>query len=156
MSKATPLTLTPEQQRLALAVSDMRQAAAAARLLNQQEDFHARRALETAISVCYARPWIDSNRGGKLKAKWRPTAGPDRDLHNRLLDFRHKTYAHTDPTGGRSALADVGPGNVLGIGEQWIPLNANDLPAIADPCDRQAARFQQALADEIDVARNPV
>jgi hypothetical protein len=117
MSKAIPLTLTPEQERLALALSDMSQAAAAARLVNQQLDHHARRALETAISVSFARPWIDSNRGGKLKAKWRPAAGPDRDLHNRLLDLRHKTYAHTDPAGGRSALTYVGPGDLLGIGE---------------------------------------
>jgi hypothetical protein len=55
MSKAIPLTLTPEQERLALALSDMSQAAAAARLVNQQLDHHARRALETAISVSFAR-----------------------------------------------------------------------------------------------------
>ena len=74
----TDVELTPEQARLALASTDMRQAAAAARLLPELHDFHARRALETAISVCYARPWIRSNRGGKLKDKWLPAAGPDR------------------------------------------------------------------------------
>ena len=63
---------TREQEQIALALSDMRQAAAAARLLEKQVDVHARRALETAISTCYARPWIASNNGGKLKAKWRP------------------------------------------------------------------------------------
>jgi hypothetical protein len=154
MSISNAIALTPEHERLALAISDMRHAAAAARLLDKQDDFHARRALETAISVSYARPWLASNRSGKLKAKWLPAAGPDRDLHNRLLDLRHKTYAHTDPAGGRSGLAHVGPDNVLGIGEQWIPLDAKDLPAIADLCDRQAERFQQALVDEIDAA-NP-
>lgn len=40
MSDAIPLTLTPEQERLALALSDMRQAAAAARLADQQLDHH--------------------------------------------------------------------------------------------------------------------
>jgi hypothetical protein len=97
MSDAIPLTLTPEQERLALALSDMRQAAAAARLADQQLDHHARLALDTAISVSYARPWIDSNRAGKLKSKWLPPTGPDRDLHERLLNLRHKSYAHTDP-----------------------------------------------------------
>src|SRR5262245_52415108 len=119
MTISNQITLTPEQERRALAISDMRQAAAAARLLNEQDDFHARRALETTISVSYTRPWLDSNQGGKLKAKWLPDPGPDRDLHDRLVSLRHKAYAHTDPAGGRRGLAHVGPGNVLGIGEQW-------------------------------------
>ena len=67
MNIPTDIPLTPEQERLALAISDMQQAAAAARLLDPVPDFHARRALETAISVCYARPWLPSNHGGKLK-----------------------------------------------------------------------------------------
>ena len=155
MMSSAHVDLTPEQERLALALSDMRQAAAAARLLDRQLDVHARRALETAISVCYARPWIDSNNSGKLKTKWLPNAGPDRDLHTRLLKLRRKTYAHTDPAGGRQAFAQRGPGNALGIGEQWIPLARSELPAIAGLCDRQAARFEQALVDEIDAASKP-
>jgi hypothetical protein len=39
---------------LLLAGNDMRQAEAAARLLNQRSDVNERRALETAIAVCYA------------------------------------------------------------------------------------------------------
>ncbi len=153
----TDVVLTPEQERLALAINDMRQAAAAARLLNQQADGHARRALETAISVCYARPWLPSNLGGKLRDKWRPADAPDRDLHKRLLNLRHKTYAHTDPAGGRKGLAHIEPAeNVLGIGEQWMPLRPGELPAIADLCDRQAARFREALVNEIDAAQNAV
>jgi hypothetical protein len=163
VSDSTSLTLTREQERLALALGDMRQAAAAAGLLDRQLDvhgrhaqldIHARRALETAISTCYARPWIDSKNTGKLKKKWLPSAHSDRAIHKRLLKLRRKTYAHTDPAGGRKALVQLGPDNVLGIGEEWIPLRRAELPAIADLCDRQAARFSQALVDALDGAPN--
>lgn len=87
-----------------------------------------------------------------LRPSGGPAAGPDRDLHNRLLELRRKAYAHTDPAGGRNGLAQLGPGNVLGIGEEWMPLGGGALPAIADLFDRQAARFQQALVSEIDAA----
>jgi len=121
----------------------MLQAAAAARLLNQEDDFHARRALETAISVSYARPWIDSNRGGKLKAKWLPADDLDRDLHNRLLDLRHKTYAHTDPAGGRSARAHVGPDTFLASarsGFRSMPTTCQRLPIYATGRQRASRR----------------
>ena len=72
-------------------------------------DVHARRAFETAVSVCYARPWIDSNQGGTLKRKRLPGGWPNRDLHHRLLKLRRKTYAHTDTAGGRKPLAHEGP-----------------------------------------------
>ncbi len=87
------IPLTQEQELLVLAVGDMRQAAAAARLLEQRADFQERRALETAISVCYARPWLDSNRSGKLRKEWLPVAGPDRDLHRQLLELRARPSA---------------------------------------------------------------
>jgi hypothetical protein len=151
----TDVPLTGEQARLALALNDMQQAAAAARLLDQQRDHHARRALETAISVCYARPWLPSNRSGKLKDTWRPVAGSDRDLHSRLLQLRRQTYAHTSPEGGRKPqvqVVSVGHKKTLAIGEQWIPLPVADLLPIADLCDRQAARFMQALIDALDAA----
>jgi hypothetical protein len=140
LTESTPLT-PDESHRLTLANSDMRQAAAAARLLETQTDFHTRSALETAISVCYARPWLKSNQLGKLKDKWLPTTGADRDLHELLLDLRHKTYAHTDPAGGRKAILDSGGG----VGEERLPLRRDLVPAIFDLCNRQAARFMQAL-----------
>jgi hypothetical protein len=92
--------------------------------------------------VCYTRPWLKSNRGGKLKDKWLPTTGADRDLHELLLELRHKTYAHTDPAGGRKAILDSGGG----VGEEWLPLRRELVPAIEGLCDRQAARFMQALS----------
>jgi hypothetical protein len=95
MTEHSPTRLPPDQARLAFALGDMLQAAPAARLLDRQTDVHAHRALATAVSVCYARPWLDSNLGGKLKAKWLPAAGADRDLHKRLLKLRRQTYAHT-------------------------------------------------------------
>jgi hypothetical protein len=150
------LHLTPEQERLVLAMYDMRQAAAAALILEQQADFPARRAIETAISVCYARPFIDSNQGGKLKKKWLPADGPDRELHNRLVKLRHKTYAHTDPAGGRKAFAELGHEGVLGIGEQLNLLPREEASAIIALCVRQEARFKQALDDALGAGRKPV
>jgi hypothetical protein len=147
--------LTAEQERLALAANDMRQAAAAARLLERRHDFHARRALETAISVCYARPWT-RNQIGKLEDAWLPEVGPYRDLHDRLLKLRNKTYAHTDRDGGRKAVAQSGPGNVVGFGEMWERLPASEVTAIVELCERQVERFTQGLVDQIDAARNPV
>lgn len=150
MPHASDIQLTPEQQRLALAVNDMKQAADAARILDRQVSLHARRALETAISVCYARPWLDSNAGGKLKDTWLPKVGPDRELHRRLLKLRHRTYAHTDPAGGRAMFAQRGVENVLAIGETWISLLVSDLSAIVDLCERQAERFTNALTEGLD------
>jgi hypothetical protein len=143
------IPLTKEQELLVLAVGDMRQAGAAALLLEQRANFQERRALETAISVCYARPWLDSNRSGKLRKEWLPAAGPDRDLHRRLLELRRKTYAHTDPSGGRSASAQLGIENELALVEQWESLPTHDLPAIVDLCERQAERFVQGVIGAI-------
>jgi hypothetical protein len=153
MTEHSPTRLPPDQARLAFALGDMLQAAAAARLLDRQTDVHARRALATAVSVCYARRWLDSNLGGKLKAKWLPAAGAERDLHKRLLKLRRQTYAHTDPGGGRKPWVLPGPNNQLGVGESWTSLSRAELSAIADLCDRQAARIREALAAEADAAR---
>ncbi len=141
--------LTPEEELLVLAVSDLYQAAAAAHLLVQQIDPHARRALETAISVCYARPWSEMNRSGTLGKKWLPAAGADRDLHYRLIELRKKTYAHTDPVGGRKGVAHYMGDEIIGLGEQWTQLPRADRPAIEDLCARQANRFSQAVADGV-------
>jgi hypothetical protein len=130
----------------------MLQAAAAARILNRQDNLEARLALETAISVCYARPWIGSNRGGKLKEKkWLPRGGSDRELHDRLLKLRRQTYAHTDPAGGRKAFAQRGSEGGLAIGAR-MSLSVGDLPAIIALCERHEAIFRQALEDELGTA----
>jgi hypothetical protein len=134
--------LTSENELLGLARSDMLQAGAAARLVRRQMPIHARLALETAVAVCYARPWGNNN-VGRLHEKWLPEADADRKLHARLLMLRDKRYAHTDPEGGREALAQADGA----VGEQWIvQLRPAELDAIADLCDRQADRFKQALA----------
>jgi hypothetical protein len=132
-------------------MNDMLQAAAAAGLLDDPplDDAYRRRALETAISVCYARPWIDSNKSGKLRKKWLPEADDDRTRHRRLLDLRHKTNAHTDPDGGRQAIAQFAH-NVLGLGEEWIPLPVSEAAAIVNLCETQAWRFRQAIIDAVD------
>jgi hypothetical protein len=139
--------LSGEERRLALANIDMRQAEAAARLLDRQVDVHVRRALETAIAVCYARPWLESNRDGKLKKRWLPNGAEELRLHDLLMDLRKRTYAHNDPTGGRRSLATLEAGVVTATGEEWIPLPRKDLDPIAELCARQAKRFQAGLAD---------
>jgi hypothetical protein len=141
----TDLELTDEQRRLVLAFYDMRQAAAAARLLDQHSPVaHARRALETAMSVCYARSWKSNT---KLRKEWLPAVGPDRDLHHRLLELRTKTHAHNDPAGGRTGSVQVGLDGTVAIVEQWTPPDPNEWEAVADLCDRQADRFERALVD---------
>ena len=70
----TDVELTDEQGRLVLAFYDMRQAAAAARLLDQHSPVaHARRALEPAMSVCDARSWKSNT---KLRKEGLPAARP--------------------------------------------------------------------------------
>lgn len=65
------IDLSGEGELLALASVDMRQAAAAARLLQTTlgTDVNAARALETAIAVCYWRPFSEQNRTGTLGKK---------------------------------------------------------------------------------------
>jgi hypothetical protein len=141
MAEPIPLTLAVKEC-LTLAIGDMRQAAA--RLLDKQIDVHARRALETAISVCYARPWIASNQSGKLKDRWLPSVGADRNLHDMLLELRRSAYAHSDPAGGRKARLDDG------IGEEWIPLRRDLLSS-----DRRSMRSAERAVHAGTRRRSP-
>jgi hypothetical protein len=135
---------------LALAAQDMRQAASAAKLLIDLPELDDRgaaaRALETAIAVCYARPFLSRNRMGVPPRRLRPTDALGRKIHAELIKRRNQTYAHIDPTGGRvisgSFLTDDG-GVVqrMDMQEQWIPIDRARLPDIIELCENQAARF---------------
>ncbi len=82
-------------RRFVLAASDMRQAAAAAEYLRSEHlNGDLCRALETAICVCYARPFSETNTIGPVDPKkWAPADAPARYLHESLLYYRDKAFA---------------------------------------------------------------
>jgi hypothetical protein len=129
----------------------MKQAAAAARLLEMAAHPMERRALETAVAVCYARPWGKNPGLPWLDPKWRPDLGLGRTLHNRLVKLRNQVYAHTNlPKAGRSATAiavvDANSFREGGwIAEGWKPLDRDTIPSIIEVCEPQASRFLIAV-----------
>lgn len=90
--------LAKEQRALLLASSDMEQAAAAARALENEHDGTLARALETAMAVCYMRPFTKSDLA--VPDEYVPTTGVDEAAHSHLKALRNKVYAHTDKYGG--------------------------------------------------------
>jgi hypothetical protein len=149
--------LAGETALLALAAQDMREAAAAGRSLaamiedleHRGYDSHAGRALQTAIAVCYARPFAETNRLGTLRKKWRPEDPVGRDVHEALCEMRNRVYAHTDPDGGRRVWAsfdvsETGEVEGVSVGVAWNPIRDTDLLTVIETCDRQAARFEAA------------
>jgi hypothetical protein len=143
--------LLNETRRFLLAASDMRQAAAAAdHLATEHRNGDLCWALETAIVICYSRPFARGNKTGTLGAEWAPPAPELVPLHDLLLDARDKVYAHNDRTGARGIrdvrelvdlddewLAEGGPI----FAEEWLPIRRDALPAIALMAEAQAARF---------------
>jgi hypothetical protein len=93
------------QTVLLLAGSDMDQAAAAARALQTEMEYLLARALETAIAVCYMRPFTRS--AMTLPDSFVPTTEPDAGYHAEFKTLRDKVCAHTDKASGRSASMNV-------------------------------------------------
>lgn len=136
---------------LLLAREDMEQAAAAARAVIawMPPDVALMRALETGMAVSYARPFVDATLpGARLSKADRPTSEGERELHDLLLWFRRKVYAHTDAESGRNASPimppeagwpDGIPG--VGYGSTWQPFPRERLTEVVEVCDRQAQRF---------------
>jgi hypothetical protein len=87
------------EQALLLAVSDMEQAIAAAQALTVETDGRRARALETAIAVCYMRPFT-GRRPVRLPDEYVPSAPLDAQGHAELKTPRNKVYAHTDRAAG--------------------------------------------------------
>ena len=99
-----PDRLMREIERFRLAQSDMRQVIAAAQALHQERhNGDLCRALETAIVVCYARPFGKRNKVGALHENWEPLKEFPK-LHTELLNLRDKVYAHTDETEARQVV----------------------------------------------------
>jgi hypothetical protein len=82
-------------------------------------------------------------------------------LHDFLIGWRHRLYAHTDATMARD-IFDAG--THVGIGEHiyteaWLPMDRDQLPEIEALCQAQEQRFkaeaermQEALRESIRVS----
>jgi hypothetical protein len=134
--------------RFRLARGDMRQVVAAAKALHdERHNGDLCRALETAIVVCYARPFGRRNKVGALHENWGPLKQFPK-IHAQLLSLRDKVYAHTDETEARQVV-DVGA--LLGLEapsctEGWFPIKREALASIA----MLANDLDAALGEAID------
>jgi hypothetical protein len=134
--------------RLVLAAEDCRQAAAAARaLLDRGNNIdYLYKALETAMVVCYVRPFTRADGIGTLPRTDAPRDSEQARLHKDLCVRRRQVYAHTDAQSGRSGDAIVGESG--GISGRAISTHAftyprDQLQAVVDLCEQQAAKFEQ-------------
>jgi hypothetical protein len=121
----------------------MRQVIAAATYLETEHlNGDLCRALETAIVVCYARPFDPRNKIGALGNDWVPNDA-SAELHEILLAARDKVYAHTDRTRARDVI-DVGA--LIDIehayAEQWYSLDRGKLPGITKLAETHLARLR--------------
>jgi hypothetical protein len=123
--------LEEQVQILILAANDMDEVIAACDALEQEEPTHLGGALETAIAVCYARPFSSSNAVGHLGRGYWPRVGSDkRELHDWLVEQRRRRYAHSDL--GRVVLHQGDPETtgLDGFIEMSAPYPKERLPAI--------------------------
>ena len=105
------------------------------------------RALETAVAVCYWRPFSQNNTIGHL----RDGDAEDPTLHAHMKTLRNQAYAHIDASSGRSADIEdiVTPTGVEGLAltEGWWPLPADWLPRIIEVAVRQRDTWRAEAAD---------
>ena len=141
--------LEKDVRRLILAASDMDQAAAAATALQSESDGALARALETAMVVCYLRPFTKSDL--QLGRDYVPGSGEDASAHAELERLRHKVYAHTDNASGRRAEIDVTPPDAADVvrvvwKEEWLPYPRENLPFVISLCKRLAQKLRNDAA----------
>ena len=143
---------------LQLAAIDMEQTIEAARAIEREIKMQAQgqgqswqftRALETAVAVCYWRPFTRSSTMGALD----PTGDspPEHglcELHWSLESMRNEVYAHTDKSSGRDAAIRAGDEG-FALLESWKPLPPHWLPSIIALAEAQRDRFR-AEAFEIE------
>jgi hypothetical protein len=138
-----------ELTRLRLAQGDMRQVIAAATFLSEgRHDQYLYRALETAIVVCYARPFGRSNVVGAIGEQWE-AIGKAPNLHKELLRLRNKLYAHTDKTEAREVVdvAEMFDLDSPAWTEGWHPIRPEVLPKIV----ALAAHLEAELGAAVEV-----
>lgn len=120
---------------LLLGAIDMEQVIEAAQAIQREHqtsepNLQLIRALETAVVVCYWRPFSQSNTVGHLRDA--DAANPE--LHAHMKTLRNKAHAHTDTSSGRKADIDelVSPSGIEGLAftESWWALPAEWLPSI--------------------------
>ena len=92
------------QNILLLGASDMDQVIAAAEAIQREHragapNLSLLRVMETAVVVCYWRPFSQSNTVGHLGKK----DAHDSALHADMKTWRDQMHAHTDTSSGRSA-----------------------------------------------------
>ena len=121
----------------------MRQAAAAAQALEHESNVDLARALETAMMVCFMRPFTRSDL--QVPAKFWPT-GQDREHLEKIKTRRDKVYAHTDKEAGRwteTVSVTRGGGRVgMHFREGWNAIDRADIPGFVALCERIEDDFQ--------------
>lgn len=137
---------------LLLAAFDMRQAEAAARALEREdEDLPLMLALEAGMVVCYVRAFTQSSLM-ILPPEYAPSTSPDAELHQDLCYRRDKIYAHTDKDSGRTASIKIlsGAGDVSNLQweQGWNAYPRELIPPVIDLFQRQHDRF---IADARDI-----
>lgn len=115
---------------LMLAASDVEQANAALIALETETFPPRRRALETAVAVCYARAFTPSTLVRLTEEYAPPPDDPSRELHALLCEHRNKVYAHTDKESGRTSSVRWEVTETEDLGwiewqEGWTPLSRN-------------------------------
>jgi hypothetical protein len=162
MSDSEKNRLLNEIRALVLAASDMRQAAAAARALeNEHQNVDRMRALETAVVVCYWRPFATANTVRLDPGRSLPADEGGKRAHEILKTLRDKVFAHTDRVieidgrklrprdiarfedllGDLSEIDWSDPDSPLMFTESWHPLDREALPAIVALAEAQEMRF---------------
>jgi hypothetical protein len=151
MDEAKRKGLEKLKESLILAAEDMDQATAAAVALrtDTSDDETWRRAPETAIAVCYMRPFTTG--AWQLPGKYVPRANAENELHRRLDDLRDKVYAHSDQASGRSAsmktVVTSGGIATISYSSAWWAFPVEDLAAVQALCHDQRQRFLTDAAD---------
>ena len=147
--------LRAKQNALLLAASDMDQAIAAANaLLEEQKGERGglARALETAMVVCYMRPF--SSGVGRLPNRYLPQEDA-RVVHDGLRRVRQKVYAHTSEASNRTTsmrIESEGEVFTLSWREQWLPLSPDDVLHALSLFEQQRDLFRHdAAAIEVEL-----
>jgi hypothetical protein len=158
MSEAKRDKLRRHRDVFVLAVSDMRQAWAAAEYLHRATmNDYAGRAFWTGLVVTYARPYLRSNRIGHVKGKLATPRDIElQPLHGFLMARRNDLAAHNDATPFRGVidLSDFGMTQGRTHAEMYNDWDPSVLPDIARLAHHQERRFTRKL-DRIYKRLNP-
>ncbi|MBS7703305.1 hypothetical protein [Chelatococcus asaccharovorans] len=115
------------------------------------EDFYHLQAYMTAMVVAYGRPFTDSGSKHRLPREFTPRASKRwRNLHGRVLDARHKAYAHSDPGLNEVALT-TSPINVT-YTQVLLLFTREDLEELCQMIDDVRERLKAEIARYVSEA----